>query len=478
MAPETTAIAPWSALVRRWRSLGVALMASALALPPQAPAPAADLDPDDSYRLVRRMMSADRKQRREAARELEEAGDRSLVPALVDSLFFTSANHRAETLEVLATLTGERHREYYDWVEYVGGSGLEARPGYLEFKLLLLSKIDPSYRKVLYPGAPSRIRLEEVVWGGVPLAGIPALDDPPVVRGSEAAYLKDDEKIFGLSLGGESRAYPLRILSWHEMLNDVVGGRPVTLSFCTLCGSGILYDASTPAGGRHRFGTSGLLYRSNKLMFDHRTFTLWSNLTGEPVIGRLARSPIGLEALPMTVTSWGAWLASHPQTTVLDLEAIAERGSGRYRFDYRPGAADRARAGVAFPVWLTSDRLERQREVFAMRQAGSAKVYPVDRVLKEVVINDELGGRALVLVADPGSGAIRAYARAEHRFRPAGEPGALLDEEGRLWSVAEHELTPPEAVEALVSLPRLPGHLAFWFGWYAFYPDTEVYGGS
>lgn len=106
---------------------------------------------------------------------------------------------------------------------------------------------------------------------------------------TEADYLSDHEPVFGVSINGDQRAYPLRILDWHEMANDVVGGRPVARAYCTLCGSGILYDA-TAAGQTYVFGSSGFLFRSNKLMYDRTTNTLWNRLTGEPVIGKLVGS--------------------------------------------------------------------------------------------------------------------------------------------------------------------------------------------
>ncbi len=467
----------------------MSLALAAVVLVGARPAAAAALAPAEGYELVRRAMSEERRERKEAARRLTEAGDLTLVPALVDALFFSSRLVRPDLFALLANLTGEKHTSYRDWVEYVGRrEDLAPKEGYPGWKLSLLERIDPNYRKIFYPGAPARIRVEEIVWGGVPVDGIPSLDDPPVVPASEARYLTDRERVFGVSLGGESRAYPLRFLDWHEMLNDTAGGVPVTLSYCTLCGSGILYDSRTPAGGRYTFGTSGLLYRSNKLMFDRGGYSLWSNLTGEPVVGRLARSSIRLPILPLTLTTWEDWRRRHPDTTVLDLKGVQQRMAGRFAFDYRPGAADQARAGVAFPVWLKSDALDRDAEVFAIRLAGGPKAYPIELVLRERVVNDTLGGEALVLVGDPQSGAVRAYRRGEHRFRPAPDPAQLLDEAGLVWTVEEAHLVPTakgaetpavpsSGAAAPAPLERLPGHVAFWFGWYGFYPQTELYTG-
>jgi hypothetical protein len=421
----------------------------------------------DPHHLVRRLMAESRSVRREAAAEARERRDPSLLPAMVDALFFTPRAHRGELFEVLEELAAARPgRRYLDWVEHLTAHP-ELRPaaGYAEWKAELLARIDPRYRHVFYPGAPAHIRLEEVVPGGVPLGGIPALVNPPHQPAREARYLSDRERVFGVALDGEARAYPLRILSWHELANDVVGGEPVALSYCTLCGSGILYSSRTPAGGAYLFGTSGLLYRSNKLMFDEQTLSLWSNLTGEAVVGRSAAARARLEMLPMTLTTWGEWRRQNPHTTVLALE------TGHRGFDYRPGAADRARRGVEFPLGPRDPRLEPREEVFALRLAGEARAYPVAAVAQAGVVEDELGGIALVLLTD-GGGGVRAYRRGERRFGPGGTWQQLVDERGRAWRVEEDGL---RAIEDGESLARVPGHVAFWMGWFAFYPDTGVW---
>ncbi|HUP43737.1 MAG TPA: DUF3179 domain-containing protein, partial [Thermoanaerobaculia bacterium] len=439
----------------------------------------------EGYGLVRDLASGDRGTRRRAAGRLLEARDESLVPGLVDALFFIPRQDRGLTLNVLEALTGEkRGSRYLDWVEYVGSRiDLEPKAGYAGFKGSLFARIDPRFASLLDDGVSARIRLEEVVWGGVRFEGIPALDRPRHVAAGEAGYLLADELVFGVSVGGEHRAYPRRILSWHEMANDVVGGEPVTLSFCTLCNSAVLYSGRLPSGEVVTFGTSGLLYRSNKLMVDRVTGTLWSNLLGEAVVGPLAApgaggdgsaagAPARLEVLPVTLTTWAEWRSLHPETTVLALEPERAR---RWGFDYSPGAADRAREGVSFPVWQRSGRLDPKTEVYALRVGGAAKAYPLDRLEAEGVVNDAVGGEPVVLVTDPGSGAVRAYSRGGRRFARA-EDGGLADEAGRPWRRTETALEPPAGAADLEPLPRLPGHVTFWFGWFGFFPETEVYG--
>jgi hypothetical protein len=130
---------------------------------------------------------------------------------------------------------------------------------------------------------------------------------------------------------------------------------------------------------------------------------------------------------------------------------------------------------VSFPVWRTSGRLDPKAEVYALRIGGAAKAYPLEPLEAEGVVNDTVGGEPVVLVSDPESGAVRAYRRAGHRFARAGD-GGLADEAGRPWRLTETALEPPEGEADLVPLPRLPGHVTFWFGWFGFFPETEVYG--
>jgi hypothetical protein len=442
-----------------------------------AEGPREELSATEGYGLVRDLLAEPQALRRRAVGRLIDARDPTLLPAIVDALFFVPRNDRGPVLALLEAITGERRgSRYLDWVEYVGSrTDVEPKEGYAAWKGSLLARIDPRFGRLVHGGVPARVRLEEVVWGGVRFEGIPALDRPRHVPAAEAGYLDAAEQVFGVSRGGEHRAYPRRILSWHEMANDVVGAEPVTLSYCTLCGSAVLYSGRLASGRILTFGTSGLLYRSNKLMVDRDTGSLWSNLTGEAVIGPLASAedggPASLEVLPVTLTTWGEWHGRHPDTTVLALEP--ERAQ-RWGFDYRPGAADRARQGVSFPVWKKSARLDPRTEIYALRVAGVPKAYPLDRLAELGLVHDTVGGVGIVLVADAESGAVRVYESGGRRFA-RGPEARLLDPEGRPWRLTEEALVPP-ADAGLEPLPRVPGHVAFWFGWFGFYPDTEVYG--
>ncbi|MXX61433.1 MAG: DUF3179 domain-containing protein [Holophagales bacterium] len=424
------------------------------------------------YDRVRRLMSGKPKARKRAARALARADESVLIP-LVDAYFFSPNEARPELRQALEELSGKEFgSRYRDWFEYIGGrEDLETPRGYVAWKGELFSRIDPAYRRILSPETTVRLRLREVQWGGVPLDGIPAIDDPESVPADTARFMRDTDTVFGVSLGGEHRAYPVKVLSWHELLNDTVGGQPIALSFCTLCGSGILYLAEDTSGSRILFGTSGLLYRSNKLMFDHATRSLWSNLTGEAVVGERAAEGARLEMLPMTLTRWDAWRQRHPDTTIMRPDPAAAQRSG-YR--YIEGAADEARAGVEFPVWRRSDALERNERIYALRIRGEAKAYPLGKLREEILIHDTLGGLPIVIIFDSASGAVRAYERGDRRFRIPGIAPVrqLRAEDGTVWRLAEEGLAPAGGGDLL---PRVPGHVAFWFGWYAFYPETGVY---
>ena len=373
--------------------------------------------------------------------------------------------------------------DWHAWVKWYAGTELAPPPGFTGWKGELLGRIDPHFAEILAPGAPSRIRVEEVVWGGVGFEGIPALDRPATLAAGEADYLTPEEPVFGIVLNGEARAYPHRILDWHEMVNDEVGGVGFSLAYCTLCGSGIAYRAEASDGKRYDFGSSGFLMRSNKLMVDRQTRTLWNHLTGRPVLGPLADSEVRLERLPLVVTRWADWRARHPGTRVLSLDTGFDR-------PYRPGAAYGgyfASPETMFPVRERSRLLPAKERVFGLELGGVPKAYPVEALVEARVVNDTLNDVAVVLVAaDPqievaGSSVrtgparyragapVRAYRAGSARFRL--EDGVLKDASGRTWKLEEDALVGPDGQRA----ERLAGFLAYWFGWSSFHPGTLVW---
>ena len=240
---------------------------------------------------------------------------------------------------------------------------------------------------------------------------------------------------------------------------------------------------STKVNGQTlEFGTSGLLYRSNKLMYDRGTMTLWHQFLGEPVVGALADSGIKLELLPVTLTTWQEWSATHPDTTVLDLNTGVYPASGYFpEDDFRSiYAAYRDYDKNLFPVWQRSDLIPTKAEVLGLNINGKTRVYPLEQLVREPVVNDSLGGTNLVIVTGSRAGAARAYQRGDSRFSLAKPkeseevPTVLEDEQGRRWRVEEEALVRID--DPAQRLLRLPSHVAYWFGWFAFYPATSVYG--
>ncbi len=432
------------------------------------------LDAERAQELLSRLLSEEQARRSTARVGILASGDRTLIPALTDALFFAGPAARADVVACLEGLSGERlgSRHRY-WVEYVGGHE-EIRPheGYRAFKAALFSRIDPAFGRFLHPARPLTIRPEEIVWGGVRKDGIPALKSPRVVASGEASFLEDSETVFGVGFGGQYRAYPQRILDWHEMANDTVGGQAFALSYCTLCGAAIAYATRLSDGRALSFGSSGLLYRSNKLMYDEETESLWSSLTGEPVSGTLVSSGIRLPILPMTVTSWREWRRRHPETTVI----TADTGHSR---DYSAGAAYGryfASPDTMFPVWKRDAVLEPKAWVYALRRGPSAKAYPLEILFAERVVNDHIGSLPVVLVAEPESQSVRAYQRGGRELAEGPSADELVDPvDGVRFRIEEEALVP--AAAGTSRLPRYSGHRAYWFGWYAFFPETARYEG-
>ena len=270
--------------------------------------------------------------------------------------------------------------------------------------------------------------------------------------------------MIGVTFDGESRAYPIRILNWHEIVNDRVGGMEVLVSYCPLCGTGIVFD-SRINGKAHAFGVSGLLYNSDLLMYERGTkqSSLWAQLLGEAVVGPLTGTK--LEILPAVQTSWGEWKARHPGTKVLDVDTGHSRN-----YAANPYVGYDQQSGTYFPVAHTDDRLFSKEWVYGIMLGDSSKAYKLESLKDEGVLNDSLGGMNLVLIADAASGSVRVYQRNSHTF--SGEATAVRDESKQRWEITEDALINPQTGERL---DRVPGVHSFWFGWIAFHPETELF---
>ena len=344
----------------------------------------------------------------------------------------------------------------------------EARhPRYAAFKGALYSYIDPRFSAYFDEVGEPLIRLDEIVWGGVRQDGIPPLRNPPMLAAVDADYLEDDHIVFGISVNGDARAYPKRILGWHEMFVDTVGGVPVAGVYCTLCGTVILYRTEHE-GVNHALGTSGFLYRSNKLMYDQATQSLWSTMRGTPVVGPLAGKGIVLERGSVVTTTWSEWRRRHSDTRVLSLDTGHQR-------DYAEGAAYRdyfATDEVMFTIPAFDSRLKNKAEVFTVLLASHPDrplAISADFLAANPVHHETIEDTAFVVLTDP-SGANRAYTSEEVTFTGYDGDRSVRDGEGGKWTMNEHALTDDDGRV----LHRIPAQRAFWFGWYAAFPHTRL----
>ncbi|RDE23063.1 DUF3179 domain-containing protein [Motiliproteus coralliicola] len=277
----------------------------------------------------------------------------------------------------------------------------------------------------------SLIPEEQILSGGPPRDGIPSIDRPRFVDADQDDFLQPESPVIGLSLAGESRAYPISILNWHELVNDRFGDQPVLISYCPLCGTAIVFDARLD-GAPVEFGVSGLLYNSDLLLYDRQSESLWSQITGEAVTG--ARKGQRLTLLPSTLTSWQRWRQQHPETRLLSTDT-------GFRRDYqRSPYGDYERNGrLYFPVEFLSQRYHPKERVLGVQVGNAYKAYPFVELAKrddESPLIDELGGQKLRIEYDIQS-----------------RSGQVFDQQQR----------------------ELPVINSFWFAWYGFHPDTDIW---
>ena len=443
-------------------ALALALLAPGAfaAAPPEAHPPLADfqalLDSDEATTVA-------------ALQRIGKGWRNAYAGMLLEAFWFTrNRPARAGIAQLLERASGRAFDEDPNpWYEWLWSIEPGEHPEYAEFKAALYEQIDPRFREYFDKRPKALIRLDEIRWGGVQRDGIPPLKNPKMIAAKDAAYLEDGNIVFGVAIDGDVRAYPKRILAWHEMVKDRIAGRELNGVYCTLCGSMILYDA-TVAGVHHELGTSGFLYRSNKLMYDHATKSLWSTLTGTPVVGALVGKGIELKPLYVVTTTWGEWKKRHPGTTVLSLD------TGHVR-DYREGAAYQeyfATDRLMFGVPKLDTRLANKAEVLALRFAdapGEQLAIAADFLSANHVYHDRIGKQGFVVFTD-ASGANRVYESRGVTFAGWNGEAVARDRGGRSWAVTESAISGPSGE----TLKRLPAHRAFWFGWYSAYPKTRL----
>lgn len=272
------------------------------------------------------------------------------------------------------------------------------------------------------------IPVQEIRSGGPPKDGIPSLSNPKMVAAVEATYLRSSDRVIGVVSDRESRAYPLAILNYHEIINDRIGELPIAVTYCPLCDSAVVFDRRTPLGERE-FGVSGLLYNSNVLMYDRsNTESLWSQMKGEGVSGPGAR--MKLTVLPMELTTWAAWQKRNPNTTVVSSDT-----GHRRNYQDSPYTRYLNQPNLMFPVKPISNALQLKERVLGVWDDANALAIPISVFGgKTTQIEKSLGNRKFTVAFDADDQTIRVV-KADAEIQ---------------WMNT------------------------FWFPWYAFRPETKI----
>ena len=336
-------------------------------------------------------------------------------------------------------------------------------PGYEDWKRKLFATIDDDYLFLL-DGVDDDATLAAISWGGVRRGGIPELNDPVRISVAEADFMTPDELVLGVVVEGKPVAYPLRFLARHELANDHIEGVPVSLVYCTLCRTGLLFDRRVD-GQVLDFQTSGMLIDSNKIMVDIQTDTLWHHLRGLGIGGPL--KGVELEQFPVVTTRWSDWVAEHPDTETLAMpEPIYFRDTPErppIAYDYTPGTAYALyyeSEAVWFPIVEAPDTFERKEGVITIERNGVAVALGLADVEASDPFVYVLGGEPLVVV--PNVGGARVYS------------GAGLDLEDRATVEVAPDGATPDSVTLADGreLPRIVSAQSFWFAWYGQHEDT------
>ena len=327
------------------------------------------------------------------------------------------------------------------------------------------------------------VSLDEILSGGPPKDGIPAVDEPRFVSVNEAdGWLGDREPIIVFEHDGEVRGYPWQILIWHEIVNDELAGIPVTVTYCPLCNTAIAFDRRV--GERLLdFGTTGKLRHSDLVMYDRQTETWWQQATGEAIVGELTGTELTI--LPAPTVSWSDFKKEYPHAEVLSRDTGHDRpyGSNPYA-GYDTGRPFLFRAAA-------DGRLPAMARVVVVRSGEASVVYPLETLGEEKVINHKVGTTEVVLffragtasAVDAGSidrgrdvGTPAVYSRTVDglslSFRTDGDD--FVDKEtGTRWNFFGEAISGPLSG---VRLDKVVHYVPFWFAWAAFAPDTPVYG--
>ncbi len=273
------------------------------------------------------------------------------------------------------------------------------------------------------------VPLDQIVDGGPGKDGIPAILTPRFVSSAEATFLQDADRVLGLRSGGEAKAYPIKILNWHEIVNDTIDGKPVVVTYCPLCGTGIAFEA-TLQGRRHTYGVSGLLYQSDLLMYDHQTESLWSQIGMHAVAGPLTGER--LKPIYMEHTTWAEWRTAYPATL-----ALSTRTGSLRNYDQDPYTGYAENTEIFFDTAHFDPSYHPKEWVIGVEIDGTTKAYPFKELTKVASpVRDQIGHQRVTLQFDT-------------RTRSA----SITDADGK----------------------PLPSVMAYWFAWYTFHLKTEIF---
>ncbi len=377
-----------------------------------------------------------------ALAEIAKSEDPRLVWLISDMMRFVPSRQLHDALSnAAAELLGKPFETGNSWgvvTDHLLAWDIPAPPDYLKVKRTIFTGIVPGWEQIFVEGD---IDWRLVSWGGVLIDDrpydttdngcncIPAADNPDVTSAEDAAWLKDDDIVFGIEVNGEYRAYPRRIMEVREMVNDTLGGRDLGIPYCTLCGAAQAYFTDELPVGIERpiLRTSGLLSRSNKVMYDINTYSVFDTFLGHAVTGPLAEKNLQLKQATVITTDWGTWKREHPETTVL-LERYA---LGRDP-DFRNG---RDADGPIFPVGDVDPRLSVHEDIIgAITASGTPVAFPRSAAFVALKRGDDVTFENVRLELDAGG--IRA-----------------VDADGS----------------------DLGSHQAFWFAWSQFHPQTALW---
>lgn len=345
----------------------------------------------------------------------------------------------------------------------------------------------------LYPGewqtdfSKRSVPYAEIFSGGVPRDGIPPLDNPNFITVADAdEWLEAQEPVIAFERNGDAKAYPLQILTWHEIVNDTVGGAPVLATFCPLCNSAIVFER-TLDGVVYDFGVSGKLRNSDLIMWDRQTESWWQQLTGAGIVGELTGQQLRL--LPSSIVAWQDFKAAYPDAAVLSRDTGYRRNYGANPYV----GYDRVDQPPFLFFGRQDDRLLPMERVAALTVGEAAAAFPFALLEREGVVHYRLGGQDLAVFFQPGArsaldgpsipdskavGATGVFERdfegQRLTFQAEGE-GFTDAETGSRWNILGQATAGPLAGGQLTPIVHA-NH--FWFAWAAFRPDTEIVAGG